>query len=55
MLAGFQRRMDPRVLECLAAAGLSKLADNPQGLDLAHEEWDDVRELHTARTVPPVH
>ncbi len=38
-LAGFQRRFDSRVTECLTAAGLSKLAANPLGLDLAHEEW----------------
>ena len=41
-LAGFQRRFDARVRECLITAGLQKLADNPQGLDLAHAEWDDV-------------
>jgi ABC-type uncharacterized transport system fused permease/ATPase subunit len=38
-LAGFQRRFDARVVECLNAAGLTKLAENPLGLDLAHEEW----------------
>ena len=38
-LAGFQRRFDARVAECLHAAGLTKLAENPLGLELAHEEW----------------
>jgi len=41
-LAGFQRRFDERVLECLRAAGLEKLADTPAGLDREHPEWDDV-------------
>lgn len=39
---GFQRRFDERIVECLRAAGLSKLIDNPVGLDLQHEEWADV-------------
>lgn len=38
-LVGFQRRFDDRVRECLVAVGLGKLADNPFGLDLTHEEW----------------
>lgn len=41
-LAGFQRRFDARVEECLRAAGLGTLLDTPAGLDLSHEEWDGV-------------
>ena len=33
-LAGFQRRFDGRILECLQAVGLGKLAESPAGLDL---------------------
>lgn len=39
---GFQRRFDERILQCLQQAGLGKLAETPSGLDLGHEEWDDV-------------
>ena len=41
-MAGFQRRFDDRILECLQVVGLGKLAESPAGLDLVHEEWDDV-------------
>jgi ABC-type uncharacterized transport system fused permease/ATPase subunit len=41
-LAGFQRRFDERVMECLRCAGLEKLADTPAGLDREHAEWDDI-------------
>lgn len=41
-MMGFQRRFDERILQCLQMAGLGKLAETPAGLDLAHEEWDDV-------------
>ena len=33
-MAGFQRRFDGRILECLQAVGLDKLAESPAGLDL---------------------
>ena len=36
-LAGFQRRFDERVMQCLQDAGLGKLAEGPAGLDLQHE------------------
>lgn len=39
---GFQKRFDERIVECLRMAGLTKLADNPEGLDLVREEWNDV-------------
>jgi len=42
MLAGFQRRFDERVLECLRMAGVEKLAESAAGLDREHAEWDDV-------------
>lgn len=41
-MMGFQRRFDEQILLCLQNAGLGKLAESPTGLDLAHEEWDDV-------------
>ena len=41
-LAGFQRRFDDRVMECLRFAGVDKLADTPAGLDREHTEWDDI-------------
>lgn len=41
-MAGFQRHFDDRILECLQAVGLGKLAESPAGLDLVHDEWDDI-------------
>lgn len=41
-MMGFQRRFDEQILRCLQMAGLGKLAETPAGLDLTHEEWDDV-------------
>ena len=34
--------LDARVMECLALAGVSRLAATPAGLSRAHSEWDDV-------------
>jgi ABC-type iron transport system FetAB ATPase subunit len=40
---GFDRTHDTRIQECLDAAGMGKLAAaSTGGLDLLHDEWDDV-------------
>mmetsp|Transcript_38344 Transcript_38344/g.53238 ORF Transcript_38344/g.53238 Transcript_38344/m.53238 type:complete len:696 (-) Transcript_38344:163-2250(-) len=39
---GVDRSKDALILECLEMVGLHKLATQPAGLDLIHEEWNDV-------------
>lgn len=46
-MAGFQRRFDDRILECLQAVGLGKLAESPAGLDLVRTSG---YRAHYART-----